>query len=462
MTFLLSCSPGMNPDNYIERGTRNVFQIGHPEFYISAYGIYEEQNNSIIRLFMDVVRNSLITKSTNNGQSASADAFVNIRRVDDEDGQTLSDSFSIKLSNYEESNQQRRYYNIIKQYDVEPGMYNIEVTLKDNSSKNTTTVATQTFIPSQAGTEPHLTNIQLFGLDIEEGEGYMPITTYDIPARYDSLKFVYQVTNNRSDSGLRVNSTLEKFKSDTSPARTMGNANYSSSSIQYKGIDYDESTTFQTNRRTLFQEGSVLIEYKLASIERGNYRFRVYLNSKTSEDELESATRDFGIKSEHYPSVKTPRELARPLYYLMSENEYEELLSLESDSAIKNSMDRFWLQHIGDKEKARQVIDHYYSRVESANKLFSNFKEGWKTDRGMMYILFGPPLYKNKTLNTLEWFYSYDRSNPRKRFAFERPKSVNRHYPFNNYLLQRKFGYNNIEYKQRRLWLKGLILEIPI
>jgi hypothetical protein len=168
----------MNPDNYIERGTRNVFQIGHPEFYISAYGIYEEQNNSIIRLFMDVVRNSLITKSTNNGQ-------------------TLSDSFSIKLSNYEESNQQRRYYNIIKQYDVEPGMYNIEVTLKDNSSKNTTTVATQTFIPSQAGTEPHLTNIQLFGLDIEEGEGYMPITTYDIPARYDSLKFVYQVTNNR-------------------------------------------------------------------------------------------------------------------------------------------------------------------------------------------------------------------------------------------------------------------------
>ena len=36
--------------------------------------------------------------------------------------------------------------------------------------------------------------------------------------------------------------------------------------------------------------------------------------------------------------------------------------------------------------------------IEEANKQFSNYKEGWKTDMGMMYILFGPPWYIESTL----------------------------------------------------------------
>jgi hypothetical protein len=36
-------------------------------------------------------------------------------------------------------------------------------------------------------------------------------------------------------------------------------------------------------------------------------------------------------------------------------------------------------------------MEQYYARVEYANKHFSHFMEGWRTDMGMVYIMFGPP-----------------------------------------------------------------------
>jgi hypothetical protein len=36
-------------------------------------------------------------------------------------------------------------------------------------------------------------------------------------------------------------------------------------------------------------------------------------------------------------------------------------------------------------------MEQYYARVEYANKHFSHFQEGWRTDMGMVYITFGPP-----------------------------------------------------------------------
>jgi hypothetical protein len=101
----------------------------------------------------------------------------------------------------------------------------------------------------------------------------------------------------------------------------------------------------------------------------------------------------------------------------------------------------------------------YYERVEQANKQFSNFKEGWKTDMGMIYILFGPPWYVDRTLNRMQWSYSYDRNDPRRNFYFERNRIPNEYYPFNHYVVQRSQSYFNLIYQQTELWRTGRILE---
>ncbi|MDZ7690711.1 MAG: GWxTD domain-containing protein [Balneolaceae bacterium] len=134
------------------------------------------------------------------------------------------------------------------------------------------------------------------------------------------------------------------------------------------------------------------------------------------------------------------------------------MISLKNSDSLKQAIDTFWLKNIGSKSKAKQVISLYYQRVEEANKQFSNFKEGWKTDPGMMYILFGRPLYYDRYIDSMTWYYSYDRSDPRETFQFDKPTIKHPSFPFDHYILTRNFFYDNIEYQQRERWLSGLIL----
>jgi GWxTD domain-containing protein len=38
-----------------------------------------------------------------------------------------------------------------------------------------------------------------------------------------------------------------------------------------------------------------------------------------------------------------------------------------------------------------ELMEEYYRRVDFANANFGTFLDGWKTDRGMVYIVLGPP-----------------------------------------------------------------------
>ena len=38
-----------------------------------------------------------------------------------------------------------------------------------------------------------------------------------------------------------------------------------------------------------------------------------------------------------------------------------------------------------------ELMEEYYRRVDYANATFSTFMPGWKTDRGMVYIILGAP-----------------------------------------------------------------------
>ncbi|MEX0769087.1 MAG: GWxTD domain-containing protein [Balneolaceae bacterium] len=453
--WVLSCSRASNPD--IERGAPYQFQDGHPEIRMSALGYLDENDNGIISVAADIVEGSLIYREVENQNQAEIEIEVRIVGIE---GTEHSDNYRTDLTIH---NQQEGYVttqdviNFERDMQVPPGFYEVVVVVIDKASGKQTTRTTQTTIPDPSDNVLNLTSVQLLAKsEIERNGTYQPVTTYDVPARKDSIRFLIQVTNNRSEDPLIVNSRLIRFRSDTTAARPMSFNNYSPSSIPYKGIDYSNEEELETTRRVLEQPGSVMIEYRFPLPQRGNYRFEVNAESENTEGLFKA--RDFGIKSANYPSIKAPRELAEPLAYLMNDKEYENLLSIGDSDSLKEAIDRFWLSNVQSTSRARNVISLYYERVEEANKQFSNFKEGWKTDPGMIYILFGPPWYVEQRLNYMQWSYSYDRNDPRYNYYFERPKMKNEFFPFNNYLLQRSQNYFNLQYQQVQLWKSGQIL----
>ena len=83
----------------------------------------------------------------------------------------------------------------------------------------------------------------------------------------------------------------------------------------------------------------------------------------------------------------------------MTTREYEALKEIDDTEELKETIDAFWLRNMDNAQQAQQVIELYYSRVEQANLQFSNFKDGWKTDMGFVYIMFGPPMYVDRALD---------------------------------------------------------------
>lgn len=454
LSFAFSCARSFNPD--IERGSTYKYRDGYPEVRISAIGFLDEGDKPGIDITADIVYGSLIYKENQDSLKANFIVGIQIVPKDDTDEvtQTHQESITIARKNPNIVHSQE-LYTYDKRIPVKPGTYTINVTVIDQNSNKQITRESQTFIPDPTNSVSNLTNIQLLGKQSGD-DSWSAITTYDVQGQVDSLMFRLQVTNNSSEEPMAINARLLKFRSDTTIARPMHYNNYSPSSIQYKGIDYDEEEVIQSNRRVLTQSGSVLIEYKFAQQERGNYRFDV----ETDEDEDETLfkARDFSVKSKNYPSIKSAEELAKPLYYLMGEKEYDRLIAIQDEDSLKQAVDRFWLKALNNKSRAREVIQMYYQRVEEANKQFSNFKEGWKTDLGMVYILFGPPWYVDQSLNRMTWSFSYNRNNPEYNYNFATPKLKSEFFPFQNYLLRRTQGYFNIQYQQTQLWLSGQIL----
>jgi GWxTD domain-containing protein len=103
-----------------------------------------------------------------------------------------------------------------------------------------------------------------------------------------------------------------------------------------------------------------------------------------------------------FPAMTTPEAMIEPLAYLATQDELAELRASQNQ---KIALDEFWIKRAGNIEKARELIKIYYSRVLYANYYFTSFKEGWRTERGMIYVIYGPPDKVYKTNEGENWGY---------------------------------------------------------
>jgi len=95
-----------------------------------------------------------------------------------------------------------------------------------------------------------------------------------------------------------------------------------------------------------------------------------------------------------HPTMTSPETMIPPLAYLATPQELEEMLTAEKP---KLALDKFWFDRTGSIERSKELIRIWYNRTLFANYYFSSYKAGWLTDRGMIYIMYGPPdkVYKN-------------------------------------------------------------------
>lgn len=164
----------------------------------------------------------------------------------------------------------------------------------------------------------------------------------------------------------------------------------------------------------------------------GNVRFEIKplgdsitLNSEntgfykiTSDNNNEAFT--FLHRPNGYPKTSDFKELLEATAYFQTKDELDLYLN---NSNPRLAFENFWLKLTGNKDKAKRSIQVYYDRLSDANKYFTQYTDGWKTDRGMLYIILGPPSRVFYQDNNEIWIYGRDNNVNNVSFNFEQKYS---------------------------------------
>ncbi|XOV93218.1 MAG: GWxTD domain-containing protein [Bacteroidota bacterium] len=104
----------------------------------------------------------------------------------------------------------------------------------------------------------------------------------------------------------------------------------------------------------------------------------------------------------YYPELRSYDELIKPMRYITTSVENQ---ALNQATNQRKAFENFWLTTYGTKFRAKSAIRFFFQRIEEANLLFTDYKLGWKTDRGVLYIIYGKPDYVIKNDRTEVWRY---------------------------------------------------------
>lgn len=156
------------------------------------------------------------------------------------------------------------------------------------------------------------------------------------------------------------------------------------------------------------------------------------------------AAEGFTIRAEDdYPRLTKLESLADPLIYICTRQEFERIKQAKGD---KRTFDKVILNVTGDAGRAKIFMRSYFRRVEVANQLFTSYKEGWKTDRGMIYIIFGLPDEVFKFSDREVWNY---KTNYKITFEFTKSPTL---FDPENFVLIRQKKYQRTWYEVIDLW----------
>ena len=161
---------------------------------------------------------------------------------------------------------------------------------------------------------------------------------------------------------------------------------------------------------------SVKIDTLYGAVQNELFTFHTegFYKVNTSEDRSKSIR--ILVADEYYPYFGQYKQMISPLIFLSTSDEYKAMNSADDD---RTAFENFVQETISSNERvAKDFIKYYYRRIRKSARLFTEDREGWKTDRGMIYQIFGDPIQVFRNETTELWVYTSSSGN-RLRFTFD-------------------------------------------
>jgi len=164
--------------------------------------------------------------------------------------------------------------------------------------------------------------------------------------------------------------------------------------LEYVITDDNKKVVYLDTKDQELRSGTtqVFYTYTDSTLSLGSYNLSVFIKNAQGDSVLES-TKKFFSRIVGLPAniVDIDKAIAE-LVYIATPEEISIMKKGKDEKEKTSRFLAFWKSKDPSPANERnEVFEEYFRRVDYSNKNFSQYMEGWRSDRGMVYIILGAP-----------------------------------------------------------------------
>jgi GWxTD domain-containing protein len=337
-----------------------------PFFYYEASAFPLETRDSVrieitIKVPFDAIQ--FIKKDT----SFVAQYEISITLLDESDAKVASRIWTQELStqSYDETNSQDLFDVNKVTYNVRPSNLMLVIGVLDLDTKKSTyrkkTIDTSKFYTEKIT----LSNINIVEKEFQNENG--------------TLDQVASVEGTVSDSKPHFNVVFDVLSEG------------GKGTIKYSVANMDKKVLFTETINDTFCNGITKKKLAIDRSQLGFAKYQLRIKVKIGRNEA-NEQRIFQLRWIGMSKLIDDLDLAvDQMRYIANPGVIKDIKN-SKDPQKKEKFIKFWKEKDpSPNTDTNELMNEYYKRVQYSNEHFSGFLEGWKTDMGMIFILFGPP-----------------------------------------------------------------------
>lgn len=353
------------------QGKENPLQhlnMGKEYFYIDPLVFYP-LDSSVGRLdiYIDIPLENLQFKKAGSNDNYESSFDLKIIVKDFANQQIFTQTFTEKITSTknEQKNIDEQTATNLKSFYLKSGSYKIFFSLKDRNSGNEYYKEFPVNVKDPKVDRVVASDIMLLSDYSVDANGEQEITPL-IRGNIGTLESFYIFAE------IQNNSEEEVFRT-----------------YNLRTVDDKNQTIFDTLISVDIKKGknTVIVKLNTANYSIGNFVLKV------SDGSREITGTTFVYKWSDIPiSVKDLDEAVSQLMYIATNKELDHIKDAPNNDEKLKRFIKFWKSiDPSPRTPKNEIMIEYYNRIKIANERYSNYVDGWKTDMGMVFIIYGNP-----------------------------------------------------------------------
>ena len=365
--LVLSINTSPSFSQIIKTGEADLFNLDVLNFYSS------EGTRSRVDVYVEIPLKNMEFKKSKTIKNTYVSKFDLNIDVKDKEGNVIYNNVSKEEVSTQETGQEYLSQNsqiLTRNLFLPPGEYDLMVSVFEQSTKKRTDKDKKIKVEDYSTPPLSISDVMIVSrLSSSEGKKVITPDVGRNVAAVDTFYLFYYVYKNNDDEKVDVNCRiLDPDKKEV----------------------YSKKETIDVSTGLAFQN-MVFMPVPTSELGFGKYTIEISAASNnyntTTDSYFENFTIDFPLP------LKEIDVLIEQLQYIAKGDEMDFMRDAKNDVEKQKRFLNFWKKKDpSPNTKRNEVMQEYYRRVNSANKFFGNtYTQGWRTDMGMVFIIFGEP-----------------------------------------------------------------------